>query len=182
MKKRPPARRVRLSAGRRPRPSAALSTTAGGLLVRAARPSERRVVLDLVERLLAELGEEGQETGLLPKRALAASWARRGPAVSAFLAFDDGGRAIGVTTLSESWAAYAGGAYGIVNEMYVAPEHRSRRVGARLIAAVREHGRRRGWRRIDVTAPESPRWDRSRRFYETLGFVFTGPKLKLLLV
>jgi GNAT superfamily N-acetyltransferase len=153
-----------------------------GIRVRAARPAERRRVLDLVERLLAELGEEGEETGLLPKRAVAASWGRRGRAVAAFLAFDETGRAIGVTTLSESWAAYAGGAYGIVNEMYVVPEQRSRQVGAALIAAVREHGRRRGWRRIDVTAPTSPRWDRSRRFYENLGFVFTGPKLKLLLV
>jgi GNAT superfamily N-acetyltransferase len=150
--------------------------------VRAARPGERRLVLDLVERLLAELGEEGEETGLLPKRALLAAWARRGPAVAAYLAFDASGRAIGVATLSESWAAYAGGAYGILNEMYVAPEHRSRQVGAALIGAVRAHGRRRGWRRIDVAAPESPRWDRSRRFYEDLGFVFTGPKLKLLLV
>jgi GNAT superfamily N-acetyltransferase len=150
--------------------------------VRAARPAERRLVLDLVERLLAELGEEGEETGLLPKRALLAGWSRRGPAVAAYLAFDEDGRAIGVATLSESWAAYAGGAYGILNEMYVAPEHRSRQVGAALIGAVRAHGRRRGWRRIDVAAPESPRWDRSRRFYENLGFVFTGPKLKLLLV
>jgi len=150
--------------------------------VRAARPAERRLVLDLVERLLAELGEEGEETGSLPKRALLAAWARRGPAVAAYLAFDASGRAIGVATLSEAWAAYAGGAYGILNEMYVAPEHRSRQVGAALIGAVRAHGRRRGWRRIDVAAPESPRWDRSRRFYENLGFVFTGPKLKLLLV
>jgi len=150
--------------------------------VRAARPSERRLVLDFVERLLLELGEEGEETGLLPKPALVASWKRRGPAVTAYLAFDGRGRAIGVATLSESWAAYAGGRYGILNEMYVVPEHRSRQVGARLIAAVRAHGRKRGWRRLDVTAPESPRWDRSRRFYESLGFVFTGPKLKLLLV
>lgn len=150
--------------------------------VRAARASERRLVLDLVERLLAELGEEGEETGLLPKRALVASWRKRGAGVTAYLAFDGSGHAIGVATLSESWAAYAGGRYGILNEMYVAPEHRSRRVGARLIEAVRQHGRRRGWRRLDVTAPESPRFDRSRRFYESLGFVFTGPKLKLLLV
>jgi len=139
-------------------------------------------VLELVERLLAELGEEGEETGLLPKPALIASWRTRGAGATAYLAFDGSGRAIGVATLSESWAAYAGGRYGILNEMYVAPEHRSRQVGARLIEAVRDHGRRRGWRRLDVTAPESPRWDRSRRFYESRGFVFTGPKLKLLLV
>jgi GNAT superfamily N-acetyltransferase len=164
------------------RPVRRVATSRGGVSVRAARPAERRLVLDFVERLLAELGEEGEEAGPLPKRALVAAWARRSPRVAAYLAFDETGRPIGAATLSESWAAYAGGAYGIINEMYVAPEHRSRQVGAALIAAVSEHGRRRGWRRIDVAAPESPRWERSRRFYEKLGFVFTGPKLKRLLV
>ena len=149
--------------------------------VRAARASERALVLDLVERLLVELGEEGEETGLLPRRRLIDSWTRSGDGIVALLAFDAAGDAVGVATLSESWAAYAGGRFGLLNEMYVVPSHRSRRVGALLIAAARAHGRRRGWRRLDVTAPESPRWDRSRRFYERQGFVFTGPKLKLLL-
>ena len=36
------------------------------------------------------------------------------------------------------------------------------------------------WVRVDVTAPESPRWERTRRFYEREGFTFTGPKLKYL--
>jgi len=63
----------------------------------------------------------------------------------------------------------------------VVPEHRSSMIGAGLIEAAANHGRSRGWRRIDVTAPESDRWVRTRRFHEKLGFVFTGPKLKLLL-
>ena len=149
--------------------------------MRAARASERGLVLDLVQRLLVELGEEGEETGLLPRRALMASWKRQGHGATAFLALDAQGEPVGVATISESWAAYAGGRFGILNEMYVVPSHRSRNVGALLIAAAREHGRRRGWRRLDVTAPEHPRWARSRRFYEKQGFVFTGPKLKLLL-
>jgi hypothetical protein len=32
-----------------------------------------------------------------------------------------------------------------------------------------------------VTAPESERWRRTRRFYERGGFTFVGPKLKLRL-
>ena len=152
----------------------------GGIRVRAARSSERALVLELVQRLLVELGEEGEETGLLPVRRLIASWRRLGHGAVAFLAFD-ANEPVGVATLSESWAAYAGGRFGILNEMYVVPSHRSRRVGALLVGAARDHGKRRGWRRLDVTAPESPRWDRTRRFYEREGFVFTGPKLKLLL-
>jgi len=35
--------------------------------------------------------------------------------------------------------------------------------------------------RIDVTAPESARRERTRRFYQRQGYSFTGPKLKLLL-
>jgi hypothetical protein len=50
-----------------------------------------------------------------------------------------------------------------------------------LIEAVRAYGQEQGWRRIDVTAPESARWARTRKFYEDLGFHFTGPKFKLLL-
>jgi hypothetical protein len=40
---------------------------------------------------------------------------------------------------------------------------------------------RRGWTRLDVTAPEAERWTRTRRFYKKEGFVFAGPKLKCLL-
>jgi GNAT superfamily N-acetyltransferase len=60
------------------------------------------------------------------------------------------------------------------------PSHRSVGVGRLLLDAVKAYGRERGWSRIDVTAPESPRWDRTRRFYEREGFTFTGPKLKFV--
>ena len=83
--------------------------------------------------------------------------------------------------MSETFAIYANGCYGVINEMYVVPEHRSSSIGAGLVDAAARHGRSRGWRRIDVTAPESDRWVRTRRFYQSLGFVFTGPKLTLLL-
>ena len=65
--------------------------------------------------------------------------------------------------------------------MYTDPEYRSSGVGAKLIQAALEYGRTKGWARIDVTAPESDRWIRTRKFYEKQGFIFTGPKLKFLL-
>lgn len=51
-------------------------------------------------------------------------------------------------------------------------------VGRRLIEAVKAYGSTRGWLRLDVTAPPEPEWQRTVRFYEEQGFVFTGPKLR----
>jgi GNAT superfamily N-acetyltransferase len=75
----------------------------------------------------------------------------------------------------------ANGNYGIINEMYVAPEYRSAGIGVRLVEAAKNFGRHQGLTRIDVTAPESKRWERTRHFYEKQGFVFSGPKSKFLL-
>lgn len=151
------------------------------ILVREAEARDLPAVFALVAALLGELGEEGEEAGSLPFDDLAARLAEIGGRHRAFLAEAPSGEAVGVLTLAEGFALYAGGDYGIINEMFVAPAYRSDGVGARLIAAAAEHGRARGWRRIDVTAPESERWSRPRRFYETQGFTFAGPKLKLLL-
>ncbi len=149
--------------------------------IRTARPSDFPAVLTLVEALLAELGEEGDEAGALDRDRLVKAWGELGEAHVALLAEASDGIIVGIMTLAESFALYANGPYGVINEMIVAPDHRSSGVGAALIAAAIRHGRSRSWRRIDVTAPESPRWARTRRFYEKQGFHFTGPKLKLLL-
>ncbi len=139
------------------------------------------VVFDWVMRLLVELGEEGDELGSLAEDKVLKAWRREGDHFQVFVARNDAGEITGVLTLTETFAIYANGYYGIINEMYVSPEVRSEGVGALLVDAVKEYGRQKGWTRIDVTAPESERWERTRRFYEKQGFVFTGPKLKVLL-
>jgi GNAT superfamily N-acetyltransferase len=152
------------------------------LRIHTAGPEEAERVCRLVDRLLTELGEEGEETGALDVPPLRAGWSALAPGVHlALLARRGKDRdAIGVATLSECFALYAGGRYGILNEMYVAPEHRSSGVGKALLDAVKDVARARDWRRVDVTAPEALRWERTRRFYEREGFRFTGPKLKWL--
>ena len=100
---------------------------------------------------------------------------------TSFIARNDAGDTVGVLTLAECFAIYAGGRFGIINELYVSSGHRSEGVGERLVAAACEYGKTRDWRRIDVTAPAGERWQRTVAFYERLGFVFTGPKLKLIL-
>lgn len=151
------------------------------LVIRRAEERDLSTVLGLVEQLLRELGEEGDELGELQTEAVLSQWRSLGERTVALLAETPAGEAVGVVTLVETFAIYANGRYGIINEMYVVPSHRSAGVGARLIEEVLALGRARGWSRVDVTAPESARWERTRRFYEKQGFAFTGPKLKVLL-
>jgi GNAT superfamily N-acetyltransferase len=138
------------------------------------------LVFPFVEKLLRELGEEGDEFGELDVPKVKRAWQEAAGAV-AFIAYAGDGEMAGVMTVVESFAIYANGNYGIINEMYVEPKYRSSGIGGQLINTLVSYGASRGWPRIDVTAPEAKRWIRTRRFYEQEGFVFTGPKLKRMI-
>jgi GNAT superfamily N-acetyltransferase len=154
--------------------------------IHIADASEIGIVLTLIEELLAALGEEGDEFLGIDReklerdirRDLATSeaWGRFIP----LLALDEDATPMGVLTLSESFAVYAGGGYGVMDEMYVRPEYRSQGVGTRLVEEAITIARRRRWFRMDVTAPEGEDEETAVRFYERLGFEFTGRKLRRL--
>jgi GNAT superfamily N-acetyltransferase len=146
-----------------------------------ATAAERELVLSLVDRLLHELEDRPEEFAGIDRDRVLRHLERAGDRWSAFLARTPDGRSVGVATVMETFALYAGGDYGVIDEMYVDPEHRSRGIGRLIIDAIKEHGRRRGWLRVDVTAPPDRRWERSVKFYESQGFVFTGPKLRFRL-
>jgi len=146
-----------------------------------AMQSDLPEVLRLVERLLAELADETDEfAGLDRERTL--SDLERERQANSFVALlarnDGGGAAIGVLTLTETFAIYAGGRYGVIDELYVEPAHRSAGIGRLLLEEAVAVARERGWRRLDVTAPPGAAWSRTVAFYEANGFVFTGPKLR----
>lgn len=86
----------------------------------------------------------------------------------------------GVLMLNECAAVYAGGRFGEITELYVKPEHRSGGIAALLISEARNHAQKRGWRRLEVGAPDQPTWQRTLQFYLREGFVDVGPRLKLL--
>ena len=99
---------------------------------------------------------------------------------STLLAMDDEGEAVGVLTLVESLALYAGGRIGVVNELYVVPEYRSEGVGKLLLDAAKELGEQRGWVRLEVTTPGED-YAKTLRFYEREGFMPIGPRYKFML-
>lgn len=154
------------------------------LTVELAREHEIPIVLAFVEELLTELGDEGQEFSGIEREKLRADLEqnRRSGRFLPLLARDESGTPVGVLTLSFSFAVYAGGEYGVIDEMYVKPKWRGQGVGTTLVATAVELARERRWCRLDVTGPESPAGGASRalEFYGGLGFRFTGPKLRRL--
>jgi GNAT superfamily N-acetyltransferase len=138
-------------------------------------------VFDLVEKLLAELRDEGEDFSRLDRDRILAALNEAPQRFVAFMAYNENHQPIGIITLAEGFAFYAGGNFGIINELYITPDHRSQKVGQQLLNKVKEYGRRKGWQRIDVTAPPGDRWRRTVAFYEREGFTFTGPKLKFKL-
>jgi GNAT superfamily N-acetyltransferase len=152
--------------------------------IHIAGPTEIGVVLTLIEELLAELGKEGEEFLGIDRERLERD-IRRGLATSEawgrfipLLAMDEDDTPMGVLTLSESFAIYAGGAYGVIDECYVRPAQRHQGIGTRLVEEAMTIARRRRWFRVDVTGPEGDDEAPAVRFYEKLGFEFTGRKLR----
>ena len=150
----------------------------GGVEIVRVGTEAADVVFELVLALLRELGEEASDLGTFERDRVLAAWRERERGYRVFLARDADGKAVGLLTLTGSFAIYANGPYGLIDEMWVAPDWRSRGLGRDLLNAAKALGRELGWSRIDVTAPESARWARTRAFYEREGFAFAGPKLK----
>lgn len=99
-----------------------------------------------------------------------------------FVAREDGGNAVGFVALYESHALYAEGSFGTMPELYVRPEFRSNHVGLRLVSQAKSFGGSRGWKRLEVTTPPLPQFEKTLAFYEREGFAITGGrKLKVVL-
>jgi len=89
---------------------------------------------------------------------------------------------VGFITLFEGHALYAEGAFGTIPELFVRPEFRSKNVGLRLVVQAKVFGSSRGWKRLEVTTPPLPQFDKTLAFYEREEFAITGGrKLKVVL-
>ena len=154
------------------------------LRIEYARPDDAPIIAQMVGELLHEImalvgtktfGFQQEET-----ETRARSWMTNGK-YSVLLARDGIQlEPIGFLALYESYALYTEGVFGTIPEFYVRPAHRSKGVGAALMGEVRRIGPLRGWRRIEVTTPPLPQFDRTMAFYQREGFSISGGrKLKL---
>jgi len=89
-------------------------------------------------------------------------------------------KTIGFISMYESYALYAEGAYGTIPELYVKKEYRSLDIGKLLLKKAKEFAIAKNWKRLEVTTPPLPEFDRTLSFYENNSFEISGGrKLKI---
>jgi len=88
-------------------------------------------------------------------------------------AFDEN-TIIGFGAICESHSLYAEGSFGIIQELYVLPEYRSKEVGKFLIQEIVRFAKEQKWKRLELCTPPVPEFDRTVDFYKSNGFEITG--------
>lgn len=81
---------------------------------------------------------------------------------------------VAVSTITETYALYAGGKIGVIQEFYVIPEFRCSGVGAMLMEQVRNYGQQRSWSCIELCTPPLPEFERALSFYRDNGLAAVG--------
>lgn len=144
-----------------------------------ASPADAELVGELVYSLLIEFFAEQSHLFPLEKmKNAAAELLTPGSAVWSFLAMN-GDEVVGMINLNECAAIYAGGKFGEITELYVKPAFRCRNIGEQLIAQARDFAGERGWKVLEVGAPDVPRCQRTVNFYLHNGFSEIGPRLEI---
>ena len=146
------------------------------LKLREATQKHIPEIIELLTALYLELGEEQKSVQFLTNQLLID--VLNSGKTKIYLIKEDR-LIIGIVTLTESYAIYSGGPYGSIDEMYIHHAFRGKGIGRWAIGELKHIGRARRWKRIDVTAPTDEKWIQTVKFYESCGFLFTGPKFKL---
>ncbi|XPF94681.1 GNAT family N-acetyltransferase [Colwellia sp. RE-S-Sl-9] len=83
-------------------------------------------------------------------------------------------KTIAVVTFTETYALYAGGKIGVIQEFYVLPEYRSSGVGSMLIEQAQNYGKQHEWSCIELCTPPLPEFERTLNFYQQNGLLPVG--------
>jgi len=169
-----------LIANRRRRASLIKNSDMENIQVVEASARDFETVSSLVQALLLELEPDAADEIRSMGIAQITDGLLKSSKISAFLALC-GNQPIGVITLHECAAIYAGGVFGEISELYVKPEYRSLKVGALLLNSALEKGKALGWARLEVGSPPPNESPRTMQFYETNGFKCTGSRLRWLI-
>lgn len=140
----------------------------------------------LVNQLLSEImtatGERHFQVDPVVMMNQVEEWMRRGIYVVYVATKQNSAPLQGFLTLHENFSLYAGGAFGTIPEIYVRPDCRSQGIGQMLLDRAVTHALSREWKRLEVTTPPLPVFDRTFHFYRQHGFsVAGGRKLRRLL-
>lgn len=158
------------------------AATAGpGWRVREAGQEDVAACVGAVEALLGELG--GRVPGAEALRQEVEAALADPAAASLLVAEAEGGEIVGLLSASWGRAIHVPGRYATIQDLWVHPDWRSRRVGAGLVEGMSGLCRERGVARIEVGLPRETfaAIDATRGFYERNGFSYLGPRMRRLL-
>lgn len=147
------------------------------LKIKTASPNDSSVVASLLIELTSEIcfrcGDKKQfqrDEALITD--LCARWLKDN-CYTALIAYTHE-KPVGVVTIAESYALYAGGKIGIIQEFYVSPDHRLQRVGDKLINAAMSLAAGRGWVCMELCTPPLPEFRQTIDFYQKYDFIPVG--------
>ena len=133
--------------------------------IRAAEPGEEEAIVPLYEWLFAPPGT--RPSAWDPRRAAVALRDAIESHDSVVLVAESGGDLVGFLTGYQDLHSVRFGYRAWVEDLAVHPDHRSRGIGARLLAAARDWARERGSTHLELDSAEA-RTD-AHRFYEREG-------------
>jgi GNAT superfamily N-acetyltransferase len=148
--------------------------------IRPAGDGDVAAVALAVEQLLLELGGRRPARGDLEAEIRAAL---ADPGIGALLVAESGAAIVGVLSASWQRALHVPGRYATIQDLWVDPDWRSRRVGAALVDELVALCGKQGVARIEVGLPRES-FDAIRAteaFYLGNGFEQLGPRLRRLL-
>lgn len=163
------------------RAGARAATTGPGWRVRDAGAGDAAAFAAAVGSLLEELGGRRPAPAELRAEVEALLADRRGGAL--LVAEAAGGEVVGVLGASWQRAIHVPGVYATIQDLWVEPSWRSRRVGAGLVEGLVGLCRERGVGRVEVGLPRETfaAIAATRGFYERNGFSHLGPRMRRLL-
>ena len=142
---------------------------------------ESEIVLELMEQFITEMADKKSKMKTLRLGKILQDIIEHQDTFVSYLAKTKDNEPVGVVNMMESVSVYANGRYGIISEIYVKPKYRKDGIGRMLIEKAIEHGKKKDWNRIEITAPLGDHAIKSVIFYENMGFTHSGPRLKLIL-
>jgi len=148
--------------------------------IRPATNADAGAVAAAVERLLVELGGRKPQRAELDAEVQAAL---ADPGIGALLVAEGEGEIVGVLSASWQRALHVPGRYATIQDLWVDPDWRSRRVGAALVDELVALCGEQGVARIEVGLPRES-FDAIRAteaFYVGNGFEQLGPRMRRLL-
>lgn len=153
-------------------------------IIKRASVKDCDVVAALVVELLVDLNSTSTTPFVINRDAykqITEQYLNDEDGFTAFLAYDkdEVHKPIGVITIVKGKAIYNLGDFGIITELFILPEFRSKGVGALLIGKAKQYCKLRGWRKLEVGAPSVQARPLTFEFYKKNNFIEKGPKLRL---